>query len=95
MLPEHREMMERMKKQTQAHKPPLLSEDELAQMQYALQEALETEQQVRVTTYNPFGHRVYEGLPIAKENKLYVACEFGMMPLVIEEIVCLEIISSC
>lgn len=90
VLPEHREMMERMKKKMQVHKIPVLAEDKMEQMQYTLQDALENEQPIRVTLYNPFEDEIHEGIPIMKGNKLYLSNGAGMLPLVIEEIKCLE-----
>lgn len=92
VLPEHREMMERMKRQMQIHKAPNSTDDELQEMQYTLQEALEMKQQIRVTVYNLIENRVYEGTPTVKGNILYLSDEFGTLPLSMKEIIGIEII---
>jgi len=68
--------------------------EELQQMQYILQEAIENKQKIRVITYHPFENRVYEGIPTTKGNALYLTSEHGMIPLLINEVVCLEQISD-
>lgn len=92
VLPEHREMMERMKQQMHVHKAPSLSEDEMQEMQYAIDEAIHGEKTIRVTTFGPFGDQACEGVPKIKGARLYLSNSEGVMPLDVENIVSIRII---
>jgi hypothetical protein len=76
LLPEHRETTERYRRQRERRRPPELFEDELAEMQYVLSEAIEQRRPVRLTLSYPSEDVVIEGVPEFAGGRLCV-CQAG------------------
>lgn len=76
-LPEHREMAERMERESRRRRVPELTEDELSEMEYVLSEALEAGSKVRITLYGPDENEVWEGVPVFRSGKLYLQTADG------------------
>jgi len=61
-LPEHREIYQEVIRKQNRRKKPLLSQDQLATMQYLLEEALHTQKTVSVTIFQPENLIYYQGI---------------------------------
>lgn len=77
ILPEHRHLMEERQAEEKRRRPPELSEDTLAEMQYVLQEAIEQQQAIRMTLFTPKGDEVYAGIPQWQEERLWLQTADG------------------
>ncbi|WP_245632951.1 YolD-like family protein [Alicyclobacillus kakegawensis] len=72
LLPEHRTTAERYRRQRARRRPPELFEDELAEMQYVLSEAIEQRRPVRLTLFHPSEDVVIEGVPELRGGRLWL-----------------------
>ncbi|WP_258112171.1 YolD-like family protein [Alicyclobacillus sp. SP_1] len=77
VLPEHRRIMESWQCARSERIPPVLSEDELEQMQYTLSDALQTGSRVRLTMFHEYGDAVLEGVPM-HDGRLKIVTDDGV-----------------
>ncbi|HHY66506.1 MAG TPA: YolD-like family protein [Alicyclobacillus sp.] len=87
MLPEHRDMAERMERESSRRREPELTEDQLAEMEYALSEVLETGSRVRITLFGPDEDEVWEGVPVLMSGRLYLVDDAGKRVVPLERVV--------
>lgn len=89
VLPEHREMMRGWSRQRHQQKFPILSEDEIQEMQYILSEAIEARARVRITLFGAHDNTVFEGIPMFKE-RLYIVSNTGKQIIDVERLMHIE-----
>lgn len=77
ILPEHRHLMEERQAEEKRRKPPELSEDALAEMQYVLQEAIKQQQTVRLLLFAPGEDERCEGIPQWQDGQLWMQTADG------------------
>lgn len=92
VLPEHRELMEQSKRELQKRKQPLLSEDELSEMECILRDSLEHGCKIRVTLFDPLENRVQEGVPITANDNLRLQTADGIYEIPLKKVVKIDAI---
>ncbi|PWI56709.1 YolD-like family protein [Sulfoacidibacillus thermotolerans] len=89
VLPEHRRLMLDWKRQRNVRQLPVLSEDEAAQIHYALSEAIANGSRVRVTLYELQGDIVLEGI-LSFTGQLRIVTEENVQIIDIERLLSVE-----
>ncbi|ADG06801.1 MULTISPECIES: YolD-like family protein [Kyrpidia] len=72
VLPEHRDMAERMEREANRRREPELTEDQLAELRYVLAEAVETGSRVRIMLFGPDEDEVWEGVLVLRNGRVYL-----------------------
>jgi len=91
ILPEHKDKMSKIEHESKKKKPSL-TEDEMAEMQYTLSEALQQELAVRILIHGPDGSKIIEGIPFMKGTKLLIETETGNKELTVKHIVKVDLV---
>ncbi|MBX6395989.1 MAG: YolD-like family protein [Alicyclobacillaceae bacterium] len=86
-LPEHRDMAEQMERESRRRRAPALTEDQLAEMEYVLAEAMETGSRVRITLFGLNEDEVWEGIPVLRNGRLYLEDDSGKRAVPVERVV--------
>ncbi|MDB5085101.1 MAG: YolD [Bacilli bacterium] len=87
VLPEHRELMDRMKRESGKKEQPLLAQDELEEMQYLLSEALEGQVPLRATLFHPYGHQIVTGIPFVSAGQLFLQTADGKRSIPFDQLI--------
>lgn len=90
VLPEHRELMERMERDVRRGKPPLLTEDHYEQMQYILSRALEEQIPIKVAVWMEYEQRVWMGVPERSGDKLRLRTKQGSVFIAFSDLLQVE-----
>lgn len=90
VLPEHRELMKRSGREESKRKQPVLSEDQQAEMEYILGEALRRKRKIRVTIFGAFQDMTREGVPFIKNGGLRLRADTGIVPIPVEKVTKIE-----
>lgn len=73
VLPEHRSVMSFVKNQRSKRTRPILSEDKLDELQYTLQEAMDTGSKVSLTLYHPYEDVILQGTLSANGRTILIS----------------------
>ncbi len=90
VLPEHRGAMSEWKRQRSKREPPVLSEDEIQDMQYILKEALENGSKVRLKLFGEYSDAVIEGVPFY-DGRLRAATDEGVLIVDVERLIAVDL----
>lgn len=90
VLPEHRELMEKMEKEQSKRKPPVLSEDNLREMHYILSEAIESGAPIRITLFHSEKDVVIAGVPVLSNGGICLQTEAGIRQVPLKQAVKIE-----
>lgn len=77
VLPEHRELMERIARDRTRGKQPILAEDQYEEMQRTLQQAIAEQTPICVTVWADYERRTHCGLPVWYGQTLRLTSEEG------------------
>lgn len=91
VLPEHRGVMAEWQRQRSEKKPPVLSADEMDQMQNTLSEAIQYHSKVRLTLFETYGDTVLEGVPVY-DGRLRVSRDEGVQTVDVAKLVKVELV---
>lgn len=72
MLPEHRDVMTRLKREQQIKKKPILSQQKWEDIGYVISDAIEHQTSVCIQLFNSFEDEFLEGIPEARDGVLYL-----------------------
>jgi len=89
VLPEHLGVMKGWQSERSMRKLPILSEDEIQEMQYMLSEAIENDSKVRLTLFGTHGDTVLEGTPVY-DGRFRIKTEGGVEVVELRELIKVE-----
>ncbi|ACV58159.1 YolD-like protein [Alicyclobacillus acidocaldarius subsp. acidocaldarius DSM 446] len=90
MLPEHRELMAQLQRERSRRKPPMLTEERMAELQYTLCEAIHEERAVRVTVFTPERDVVLVGRVPVHGRELRVRTTGGERVVRLDDVIGIE-----
>ncbi|WP_206832706.1 YolD-like family protein [Alicyclobacillus fructus] len=90
VLPEHRELMAQIQRERAKRKRPVLTEERLEEMQYALSEAVREGRAVRVTVFTPERDVVLVGHVTVRGRELRVRTAGGEQLVRLNDVIQIE-----
>ncbi|WP_206832762.1 YolD-like family protein [Alicyclobacillus fructus] len=90
VLPEHRELMAQIQRERAKRKRPVLTEERLEEMQYALSEAVREGRAVRVTVFTPERDVVLVGHVTVRGRELRVSTAGGERAVRLDDVTAIE-----
>jgi hypothetical protein len=83
ILPEHRMLTKKIEREQMLQTQPVLSEDQLAEMQHIIGEAIENGSQVRMTLFGTYENKTVVGHPVVENGRLKMRSVDGieMIPM--------------
>ena len=87
VLPEHRALMAQIQRERVKRKRPVLTEERLEEMQYALSEAIREGRAVRVTVFTPERDVVLVGHVTVRGQELRVRTTAGVQSVDVRDVV--------
>lgn len=72
IMPEHRDMMNRIAHDEKRRVRPILADDAIEEMGMILSEAVAEGKRIRVSVFDEWEDQVYEGVPVMRGQVMYV-----------------------
>lgn len=91
VLPEHRAVMKGWQRERSVRKTPMLSEDEMENMQFTLSEAIENYARVRLTLFGAHGDTILEGVPVY-DGRLRIVSTEGVQLVDVRRLIRVEMV---
>lgn len=92
VLPEHRAVMGFMSKQKSKRARPILTEDQLDEMQYTVSEALDRGRRVRISLYHPYDDIALEGILSVSGTTILIHTADGIIQATIGNIIRVDLL---
>lgn len=92
VLPEHRAVMRFVSRQNSKRTRPVLTQDQLDEMQYTVSEALDQGSRVSISLYHPYEDIVLQGALIANGRTLLIDCGDEVVEVNLGNIIRIELI---
>lgn len=90
VLPEHRGVIKRWQSERSVRNPPIVSEDEVQEMQYIISEAVENGSRLRLTLFGAHGDTMLEGTPVY-DGRLKMTTDYGTQEVDLRRLIKVEL----